>query len=175
MCFSLNKHVLVYLLILSSDHLSIHQSIHPSTLHPFTYPSIYPIICQSTMSTIYPSNPSTHQFTPGYSVHLMYSCYILIFFSSFYFSWNDFYPKCNTESVVLEPLVKDIDVTFLKESLAEFISYTGSKVATKILENWETESQRFVKVNDTFRLCLEFLLDVCSVVKISVLAMCHAK
>ncbi|XP_041463541.1 putative glutamate synthase [NADPH] isoform X1 [Lytechinus variegatus] len=60
--------------------------------------------------------------------------------------WNDFYPKCNTESVVLEPLVKDIDITFLKESLAEFISYTGSKVATMILDNWETESKRFVKV-----------------------------
>ena len=54
--------------------------------------------------------------------------------------------KCNQESVVLEPVVKDVDVSFVKESLADFVSYTGSKVAAKILENWDTEGKRIIKV-----------------------------
>lgn len=94
-------------------------------------------------------HPPTNLPQYTFNVEFLHSYFLFFFLFKLHFSWDDFYPKCNTESVVLEPLVKDIDVTFLKESLAEFISYTGSKVATKILENWETESQRFVKVNDT--------------------------
>ncbi|XP_072178929.1 uncharacterized protein [Diadema setosum] len=59
---------------------------------------------------------------------------------------GDFDKKCNQESVALEPVIKAIDVDFVKEQLGQFVSYTGSKVAAFVLENWETERKRFLKV-----------------------------
>lgn len=57
---------------------------------------------------------------------------------------------CNKEMVTLEPVVKDIDVSFLQEHLKEFISYTGSEVAQAILTNWQDHVKYFVKVRYKF-------------------------
>ena len=51
------------------------------------------------------------------------------------------------ESVALEPLKKNIDVDFVRELLEEFQQRTGSKVAGNILNNWDTEKSKFVKVS----------------------------
>ncbi|XP_076076951.1 uncharacterized protein LOC143047651 isoform X1 [Mytilus galloprovincialis] len=57
-----------------------------------------------------------------------------------------FAKKCNMESVSLNPLDLQRDLTFVKDLLAEFKGKTGSDVAAFILENWETERKCFVKV-----------------------------
>ena len=53
---------------------------------------------------------------------------------------------CNMESVSLEPLKKNIDVDFVRELLEEFQQKTGSQVARNILDNWDAEKGKFVKV-----------------------------
>ncbi|XP_022089869.1 putative glutamate synthase [NADPH] isoform X1 [Acanthaster planci] len=53
---------------------------------------------------------------------------------------------CNKESVTLRPVTKAIDVTFIQEHLQKFVELTGSKVAAKVLDNWDEEVQYFVKV-----------------------------
>lgn len=50
------------------------------------------------------------------------------------------------ESVSLNPLDLQEDLTFVKDLLAEFKGKTGSEVAAFILENWEEERKCFVKV-----------------------------
>ncbi|XP_071818623.1 uncharacterized protein [Apostichopus japonicus] len=67
---------------------------------------------------------------------------------------------CNKEMVTLEPVVKDIDVSFLQEHLKEFISYTGSEVAQAILTNWQDHVKYFVKVfPNEYRRALRTLRD----------------
>ena len=50
------------------------------------------------------------------------------------------------ESVSLEPLKKNIDVDFVRELLEEFQQKTLSQVARNILDNWDAEKGKFVKV-----------------------------
>ena len=50
------------------------------------------------------------------------------------------------ESVALEPLKKNIDVDFVRELLDEFHQKTGSVVAKSILDNWDAEKAKFIKV-----------------------------
>ena len=49
--------------------------------------------------------------------------------------------------VELLPLVKEDDVTLVKDLLEQFIEATGSEVAKETLSNWESSAQMFVKVN----------------------------
>ena len=53
------------------------------------------------------------------------------------------------ESVALEPLKKNIDVDFVRELLDEFHQKTGSVVAKSILDDWDTEKAKFIKVGVT--------------------------
>ena len=53
---------------------------------------------------------------------------------------------CNMESVSVGPLKKNIDVDFVRELLQEFQEKTGSQVALDILNNWDTEKDKFIKV-----------------------------
>ncbi len=50
--------------------------------------------------------------------------------------------------VELEPVVKDIDITWLQQILREFQEKTGSEVAEEILQNWPESCKDFVKVCD---------------------------
>lgn len=53
--------------------------------------------------------------------------------------------NCNTSMVDLD-MLDDADKAELKAMLEDHVRYTGSPKATRILENWERESERFVKV-----------------------------
>ena len=57
-----------------------------------------------------------------------------------------FSSKCNHEMVALESVVKEIDTTFIREHLEEFVKLTGSEVAKSVLDNWDAELKNFVKV-----------------------------
>ena len=68
------------------------------------------------------------------------------------FVWNpqrDFAVKCNTGTVDLEPVEDDEDIAELREMLDLHREYTGSPVAAKILDEWPTSLQQFVKVMPT--------------------------
>ncbi len=56
--------------------------------------------------------------------------------------------NCNSETFELETLL-DGDLNDLKNLITRHRDYTDSAVAKKILDNWETESQKFVKVMPT--------------------------
>jgi glutamate synthase (NADPH/NADH) large chain len=58
---------------------------------------------------------------------------------------GSFNEKCNPEMVDLDPL-SDKDLELLKAKLEKHFQFTKSEVAAVMLENWETESQYFVKV-----------------------------
>ena len=53
---------------------------------------------------------------------------------------------CNTEMVELEAIDTEEDRTELREMIADHQRYTGSVVAARILENWETMLGEFVKI-----------------------------
>lgn len=57
-----------------------------------------------------------------------------------------FHSLCNQESVALEELKKKIDMDCVLEILGEFQKKTGSQIALHILNNWEAEKDKFVKV-----------------------------
>ena len=57
-----------------------------------------------------------------------------------------FEAKCNKESVDLLPLENEDDIVFMKASLEEFRAETGSEVAARILDNFDTMKAFFVKV-----------------------------
>ena len=54
--------------------------------------------------------------------------------------------RCNTGMVDLFPVETPVDKAELKEMIGKHLQYTDSGVAKKILDNWETEVLRFVKV-----------------------------
>ena len=58
---------------------------------------------------------------------------------------GDFNEKCNPEMVDLDPLSNE-DSELLQAKIEKHFQFTKSEVAEHILENWETESQHFVKV-----------------------------
>ncbi len=57
--------------------------------------------------------------------------------------------QCNKETFELEEVVDEGDISELKHLITNHLEYTGSTVAASILENWETELGRFVKVMPT--------------------------
>ncbi len=59
---------------------------------------------------------------------------------------NAFPQQCNTEMVALEELESAADIEELRALIANHRRYTGSTVATAILEDWDSSIGRFVKV-----------------------------
>ena len=57
---------------------------------------------------------------------------------------GNFEENCNSETFELETLL-DEDLSDLKNLIVNHSKYTESTVAKLILDNWETESQKFVK------------------------------
>ena len=53
--------------------------------------------------------------------------------------------RCNPEMVDFDPLEEE-DVAFLREKIEKHAEYTGSDVAARILENWESALGNFVKI-----------------------------
>jgi glutamate synthase (NADPH/NADH) large chain len=58
---------------------------------------------------------------------------------------GSFNEKCNPEMVDLDPL-SETDFELLQAKIDKHFRFTKSEVAERILNNWETESQHFVKV-----------------------------
>ena len=54
--------------------------------------------------------------------------------------------NCNLEMVALEKVEASADISELKDLIAKHYKYTSSTVAAEILQNWEDELPRFVKV-----------------------------
>jgi glutamate synthase (NADPH) large chain len=54
--------------------------------------------------------------------------------------------RCNLEMVSLEPVADPEDASELKSLIARHLEYTGSPVARRMLENWDTLLPRFVKI-----------------------------
>lgn len=54
--------------------------------------------------------------------------------------------NCNLEMVELEKVVETEDINHLKSLLVKHHKYTGSTVAAALLQNWDDELPRFVKV-----------------------------
>ena len=59
---------------------------------------------------------------------------------------GDFASKCNTGTFELEKIEDDADIQELKLLIENHQQYTGSTVAKSILENWQQELTRFIKV-----------------------------
>ncbi|MDG1204818.1 MAG: glutamate synthase large subunit [Pseudomonadales bacterium] len=59
---------------------------------------------------------------------------------------GDFAKQCNTGTFELEGMTAEADIAELHTMIQNHLTYTGSAVASNILENWETELTRFVKV-----------------------------
>jgi glutamate synthase (NADPH) large chain len=59
---------------------------------------------------------------------------------------GQFERRCNKVMVDLEPVVETDDKVVLKELIHKHAKFTGSTVAKKILDGWETALPRFVKV-----------------------------
>tara|TARA_B100000212_G_scaffold331696_1_gene299208 strand:- start:644 stop:2155 length:1512 start_codon:yes stop_codon:yes gene_type:complete len=57
--------------------------------------------------------------------------------------------KCNTDTFELENLEEQKDIKELIRLITNHFKYTGSKIAEKILNNWEEEIKHFVKVMPT--------------------------
>ncbi len=49
-------------------------------------------------------------------------------------------------SVDLHRVADQVDITFLKDTLTEFVDKTGSEVATTLLASWPDAANDFVKV-----------------------------
>jgi glutamate synthase (NADPH/NADH) large chain len=61
---------------------------------------------------------------------------------------GNFEENCNSETFELETLLAE-DLNDLKNLITNHGNYTESTVAKQILDNWETESQKFLKVMPT--------------------------
>jgi glutamate synthase (ferredoxin) len=59
---------------------------------------------------------------------------------------GDFPVRCNAIMVDLEPLVNEEDVEEVKDLLTRHLRYTNSKVAERVLIQWEELQRKFVKV-----------------------------
>jgi glutamate synthase (NADPH/NADH) large chain len=59
---------------------------------------------------------------------------------------GDFPQRCNLEMVDLEPLRDPEDLELIRDLLLSHAGYTGSKVAARILGDWEWAVEKFVKV-----------------------------
>ena len=61
---------------------------------------------------------------------------------------KDFDKNCNKETFEIESLLEE-DLKDLKELITNHFNYTGSIVAEKIIESWDIEVERFIKVMPT--------------------------
>ena len=59
---------------------------------------------------------------------------------------GQFGSRCNKNGLLLEEMVEDKDIAELKKLIENHFKYTNSKRAKAILENWDTEYKKFVKV-----------------------------
>ena len=59
---------------------------------------------------------------------------------------KQFMINCNQDMVDLDPLESEEDVDIVKSLLAKHLEYTHSHVANGILNNWDTQQSRFIKV-----------------------------
>ena len=59
---------------------------------------------------------------------------------------KQFMINCNQDMVDLDPLESEEDVDIVKSLLAKHLEYTHSHVANEILNNWDTQQSRFIKV-----------------------------
>jgi len=59
---------------------------------------------------------------------------------------DKFLPNCNLEMVDLEPVEEEADIAELKQLIENHQQYTGSEVAARILDDWETCLTWFKKV-----------------------------
>ena len=57
-----------------------------------------------------------------------------------------FHSKCNMSMVDLLDVEKEDDLTFLKTTIEDFVSCTGSEVGARLLEQWPESAKKFVKV-----------------------------
>jgi glutamate synthase (NADPH/NADH) large chain len=60
-----------------------------------------------------------------------------------------FATRCNSGMVELEQLEAEEDIDELKQLISNHQQYTGSEVAARILDNWDAELARFIKVMPT--------------------------
>jgi len=58
----------------------------------------------------------------------------------------DFKDKANKEMVELEYLTETEDEVIVKEMIKEHLKYTGSERAAEILNNWQEEKEKFIRV-----------------------------
>jgi glutamate synthase domain-containing protein 3 len=54
--------------------------------------------------------------------------------------------RCNLEMVDLEPLVEVEDIEFVQVALMKHVTITGSRYASRLLDDWSTLRRRVVKV-----------------------------
>ncbi|RZS90588.1 glutamate synthase (NADH) large subunit [Aquimarina brevivitae] len=59
---------------------------------------------------------------------------------------NTFEAHCNKESLNLEPMVEQLDIDELKGLIENHYNATLSPLAQRILENWENELPKFIKI-----------------------------
>ena len=59
---------------------------------------------------------------------------------------GEFPAKCNMEMVELEKFVDEADINQVRDLLAQHFSFTGSRLASTILNSWESALTKFVKV-----------------------------
>lgn len=59
---------------------------------------------------------------------------------------STFRNRCNTEGLNLDPVTEPADISTLKELIENHYNYTLSPQAQRILENWESELPKFIKV-----------------------------
>ena len=59
---------------------------------------------------------------------------------------NNFENFANPSSIIWQPVETDFWKKYLKEKLNEFLIETGSKLANKILSNFDNELKKFVQV-----------------------------
>ena len=59
---------------------------------------------------------------------------------------GEFPAKCNLEMVELEKFADKEDIDQVRDLLIQHSGYTGSTVASEILNSWETAQKKFVKV-----------------------------
>jgi glutamate synthase (NADPH/NADH) large chain len=62
---------------------------------------------------------------------------------------NSFKRRCNTSTFELEKLENEIDIKELKQLIKNHKKFTGSAVATRILNDWDITMSKFLKVMPT--------------------------
>ncbi|NQV65920.1 MAG: glutamate synthase subunit alpha, partial [SAR86 cluster bacterium] len=59
---------------------------------------------------------------------------------------HDFERRCNMETIGLEPLEEAADILELRNLIEQHLQYTGSNVASALLDDWDASLALFVKV-----------------------------